>query len=117
MAINSDALERLIEALAEHPAVQRDGLQFSAVSDASFHQIDPSILLWGWGDRGPGERGKAALAYYDLDGQIVSVGLLAAGNQVTEVELWRGDGNALLSVPARGDLWDMVPGRVYSPRA
>jgi hypothetical protein len=117
MAIDFHALEPLIEALAQHPAVQKDGLQFSPVSDASFHQVGPDILLWGWGERGPGERGKAPLAYYDLDGQIVSVGLLARGNQVTEIELLRGDGNALLAVPRQCDLWEMVPGRVYSPRA
>jgi hypothetical protein len=117
MTINKDALEPLIRALAAHPAVQKDGLQFSDVGNAMFQEIDPGTFLWSWGERRPGERGKAALAYYDPDGQIVNVGLLAAGNQVTEIELWRGDGNALLSVPSKADLWGMVPGHVYSPRS
>jgi hypothetical protein len=63
------------------------------------------------------ERGIATLAYYDLDGQIVSVGLAAAGGEVTEIELWRGDDQPVLSVPNRTDLWEMEPGRIYSPRA
>jgi hypothetical protein len=117
MTINRDALEPLVRALGGYPAVQKDGLQFSGVGDARFQEIDPGTLLWSWGERRPGERGKAALAYYDLDGQIVSVGLLADGNEVKEIELWRGDGTALLSVPSKDDLWEMVPGHTYSPRS
>ena len=48
--------------------------------------------------------------------QIVSVNVSKADNQITEIELWRGDNQPILSVPKQADLWEMHPGRVYSPR-
>jgi hypothetical protein len=43
------------------------------------------MLAWDWCDRRPAERGlRGGLAYYDLAGQMVSVMISEADNQVTE---------------------------------
>ena len=118
MTATSEAVESLIKALSTHPSVTRDGAYFAPATEARFHGIRPDTLTWDWCDRNSAERGlRAALAYYDLDGQIVSVALSVASKQVTEIELWRGDGTPILSVPSDGDVWEVVPGQVYSPRA
>jgi len=116
MNLTSEAVEPLVRALAQHPALKNYDLRFLPLAEARFHEIAPGILTWDWCDRHKEERGKGSLAYYDLDGQIVSVGLVAAHNEVTEIELWRGDGNPVQSVPSQADLWEMVPGVIYSPR-
>ena len=92
-------------------------VHFAPVTQARFHQISADTVTWDWCDRHSAERGlRTALAYYDLDGQIVSVTVVKAEDQVTEIELWRGDGEPILSVPHQADLWEMVPGEVYAPR-
>jgi hypothetical protein len=117
MAVTSDDVGRLIEALAGHPSVTRSGVRFAPIVKARFHEISPGTLTWDWCDRHPAERGlRAGLAYYDLDGQIVDVNVVKSGNLVTEIELWRGDDKPIQSVPQQADLWEMVPGQVYSPR-
>jgi hypothetical protein len=117
MSISWDALEALAEAIAAHPAFLNKGLRFAPVAQARFHQIRDDTLTWDWCDRQSGERGlRAALAYYDTDCQIVSVGVSYADDVVTEVELWRGDGQLIRSVPRGADVWEMIEGRTYSPR-
>jgi hypothetical protein len=117
MTVSSEAVEPLVEALAEHASIKESGVIFAPASEARFHEPGPGTLTWDWCGRSAAEQGIQTLAYYDADGQIVSVGMAAAGSQVTEIELWRGDGQPVLSVPRRGDLWEMEPGRIYSPRA
>lgn len=117
MTVYANAVEALIEALAEHPLIQKSGVQFAPATEARFHEVSPGTIIWDWSDGGAGEQGIATLAYYDRDGQIVSVVQFAAGSQVTEIELWRGDNQPVLSLPAHADLWEVEPGRIYSPRS
>jgi hypothetical protein len=117
MSLVSDDITLLVEALKGHSSVTGSGVRFAPVSQVRFHEISAGTLTWDWCDRHPAEQGlRAALAYYDLDGQIVSVNVAKADDQVTEIELWRGDDQPILSVPKQADLWEMLPGRVYSPR-
>lgn len=117
MGISSDALGSLIEAIAAYPAVLSKSLRFAPTAEARFHKISDDTLTWDWCDRHGQERGlRAALAYYDTDGQIVSVNVAYANDVVTEVELWRGDGQPIRSVPRGTELWEMVEGRIYSRR-
>ena len=118
MSVAKEDVARLIEALEGHPSVTRSGVRFAPATEARFQEISPGTLTWDWCDRHAAERAlRAGMAYYDLDGQIVGVSVVEAGNQVTEIELWRGDDNPVLSVPQQADLWEMVPGQGYSPRS
>lgn len=117
MSISPGSIAALIDAVAACPAVATKGLRFAPVEQARFHQIAPHTVTWDWCGRHSGERGlQAALAYYDADGLIVSVNVAHADQVVTEVELWRGDGQPIQSVPRADDLWEMIAGRTYSPR-
>ena len=117
-SVTSEAVEMLVEALRRHPYLTRSGAHFGSVTEARFHEINSGTVTWDWCDRHGGERGlRGVLAYYDLDHRTVSISLAKADNQVTEIELWRGDGNPILSMPQQVDLWEMVPGRIYSPRS
>jgi hypothetical protein len=94
--ITSEAVEPLVEALTLHPSVTRLGVHFAPITAARFHEIRTGTVTWDWCDRNSAERGlRAALAYDDLDGQIVSIGISVANKQVTEIELWRGDGKQI----------------------
>jgi hypothetical protein len=116
MTIASEDVELLINVLAKHPSVKNDGFRFAPIAEARFHQVNPGTLYWDWELPSGEKRGKTALAYYDLDGQIVSLVLLAVTDTVTDIELWRGDGQPVPHLPEQPDLWEMVPGRIYSPR-
>lgn len=117
MSISPTDVEAVVAVVASHPSVTSSGVHFAQVSEAQFHEISPGVVAWQWGDRTPKERGlRAALAYFDLDGSIVGVVVITVENQVTQIELMRGDAKPILSVPQQGDLWEMVPGQLYSPR-
>ena len=115
MSVNANAIEPLIRELAGHPVIVRKAWHFIPSETATFRVMGPNALVWDWPAPERGRRGKS-LAYYDLDGQIVLLTLLAIGGEVVEIELLRGDGERPGSVPTRSDLWEMVPGCVYSPR-
>jgi hypothetical protein len=114
--VDGDAIAALVSALAKHPSVKEQHLSFNAAADATFHKVNAGILVWDWNAPSQGRRGKGPLAYYDLDGQIVAVGLLAIDDNVVELELQRGDSTPVLSIPRQSDLWEMQAGVVYSPR-
>lgn len=117
MGIAFDQIEQLVDALKSYPSVSETGLSFPPVSEARFHRISDGTVTWDWCERHSGERGlRGALSYYDLDDQIVAVNVAFAGHQVTEIELWRGDDAPIMSLPKSSDLWEMEPGKVYSPR-
>ena len=107
MGIAFDHIGPLIDALGSHPSVRESGLLFPPVSEARFHRINDGTVTWDWCDRHPDERGlRADLSYYDLDGQIVAIFVFFANNRVTEIELWRGDAQPILSVPQQAEIWE-----------
>ena len=118
MKVAAANVVQVIEALASHPWMARSGVSFLPQAEARFHKVSVDTLTWDWCDRQPAERGlSGAVAYYDLDGQIVSIGVIVADNQVTEIELSRGDDKPILSLPQRVDLWEVIPGQSYFSRA
>jgi hypothetical protein len=115
MSVTANAIEELIRELAEHPVVARKALHFLPVASANFNVTGPNALVWGWPAPESGRRGLS-LAYHDLDGQIVILSMMAIGGEVVEIELMRGDGEQPRSSPKQSELWEMLPGRIYSPR-
>ena len=115
ISVTANAVEELIRELAEHPVVARKALHFLPGASATFSVMGPNALLWGWPAPENGRRGLS-LGYYDLDGQIVTLSLMAIGSEVVEIELMRGDGEQPRSSPKHSELWEMPPGRIYLPR-
>ena len=117
MEVAAANVAQVIEALASHPWMIRSGARFLPQTEARFHKVSADTLTWDWCDRHPAERGiSGAVAYYDLDGEIVSIGVIVADNQVTEIELWRGDDKPILSSPQRANMWEVMPGQSYFSR-
>jgi hypothetical protein len=105
MSVTAENIVQVVDALTSHPWFSRSGARFLPVAEARFHEVDPGTLTWDWCGRHAAERGlRGAVAYYDLDGQIVSIMVMVADDHVTEIELWRGDGTAILALPQPSDL-------------
>ncbi len=81
---------------------------------SSYSAARPGYAVWRWGQIEPGEKAVLTATYRDIDGIGVMLTVVAgADKKLKEVELWRGDGTPVSSLPTPGALEKMVPGKIY----